>query len=354
MLDQPAYKIILLPGDGIGPEVIEAAAEVVAQVAEVFEFGVDFERHPIGGEAIDLCGDPLPATAASACSAADAVLLGAVGGSKWDRVDHALRPERGLLRLRSTLGVFANLRPVETDSIDVLIVRELTGGIYFGRPSDRRTVDGVETARDTMIYSRPEIERVARVAFDWARRRRGIVTSVDKANVLETSRLWRETVIEIQEKEYPDVELRHEYVDIAAMKLVAAPEQFDVVLTGNLFGDILSDLAASLPGSIGVLPSASLGEGAGLFEPVHGSAPDIAGTGKANPVGTILSAAMMLESLDEPEAAASIREAISLTIRAGAVTCDMAPAGGSYLTTDEMTKEVLGRLAAAAQTEVTT
>jgi 3-isopropylmalate dehydrogenase len=325
---------------------------VLVAVAEALGLHLEFSSHLIGGAALDEYGNPLPPETLRACKEADAVLLGAVGGPEWDRVDPHLRPEQGLLKLRAGLGVFANLRPVSAGAsdalrgraVDVLIVRELTGGIYFGQPSDRRLVDGVETARDTMEYSRPEIERIARVGFDWARRRRGRVTSVDKANVLETSRLWRETVEEIHQGDYPDVDLNNEYVDIAAMKLITSPEQFDVIVTGNLFGDVLSDLAAAIPGSIGVLPSASIGQGPGLFEPVHGSAPDIAGTGKANPVGAILSAAMMLDALAETEASCIIQGAVEKAIEEGARTEDMSDGAEEVLGTIEMTNEVLARI----------
>ncbi|MFV1980013.1 MAG: 3-isopropylmalate dehydrogenase [Rhodothermia bacterium] len=351
MAGRRTYRIAVLPGDGIGPEVTEAAMNVVAAVSRLFEFEIQVGTHLVGGCAIEASGDPLPVDTVEACRRADAVLLGAVGGPAWDEIPVDRRPERGLLRLRSLLGVYANLRPVTTETIDTLIVRELTGGIYFGKPSSRSIVDGIETARDTMVYSRPEIERVARVAFEWAGRRRGKVTSVDKANVLETSRLWREVVSELRASDYPEVTLVHEYVDIAAMKLVSNPDQFDVVLTGNLFGDILSDLAASLPGSIGVLPSASLGHGTGLFEPVHGSAPDIAGLGLANPIGTIRSAAMMVDFLGEGEAAACIQNAVDSTIADGAATADLAPNLATdfaadktdFLTTREMTEEILRR-----------
>jgi len=351
MTNRRTYRIAVLPGDGIGPEVTEAAMAVVTALSQVFEFEVQVGTHLVGGCAIEVSGDPLPVETIQACRHADAVLLGAVGGPEWDELSVDRRPERGLLRLRSLLGVYANLRPVTTGKIDTMIVRELTGGIYFGKPSLRSMVDGVETARDTMIYSRPEIERIAHVAFGWARRRRGKVTSVDKANVLETSRLWREVVSELHASDYPDLTLIHEYVDIAAMKLVSNPEQFDVVLTGNLFGDILSDLAASLPGSIGVLPSASLGDGTGLFEPVHGSAPDIAGFGLANPIGTIRSAAMMLDFLGEGDAAACIQNAVDSTIADGAATSDLAPNLATdfaadktdFLSTREMTDEILRR-----------
>lgn len=353
MSSQRAHSIAVLPGDGIGPEVIRAAVEVVNAASRRFGFMVRYSEYPVGGAALDASGDPLPSETLEGCLSADAVLLGAVGGPRWNHVSADHRPEQGLLRLRSSLGVYANLRPVRTESIDVLIVRELTGGIYFGRPSDRRTIDGVETARDTMVYTRPEVERIARVAFDMARRRRGAVTSVDKANVLETSRLWREVVTELFETEYSDLKLNHEYVDIAAMKLVSAPEQFDVILTGNMFGDILSDLAAALPGSVGLLPSASIGVGPGVFEPVHGSAPDIVGLGIANPIGAIGSAAMMLDFLGESRAAVAISSAVDVALRDGVTTADLRTAGSNYSNTKELTEEILTRLVAPDQIEAT-
>src|SRR6201991_4499374 len=309
-------KIALLPGDGIGPEVAAAAVEVLNAVADELEF----EEHPAGGAAIDLHGTALTDEALAACKASDAVLLGALGGPKWDTNEPgAVRPEQGLFRLRADLGLFANLRPVRPlpalydasplkreliENTNMLIVRELTGGLYYG---ERGRSDG--RAFDTCVYSVPEIERIARAGFEAARSR---VTSVDKANVLESSRLWREVVTRIHAEEFPQIELEHQLVDSAAMRLIAAPRHFDVILTENMFGDILSDEAAMLTGSIGMLPSASLGAGGpGVFEPVHGSAPDIAGQGIANPLAMILSAAMMLRhGLGLEAQAASVESAV--------------------------------------------
>ena len=301
-------RIALLPGDGIGPEVTKEAVRVLDAAAKRFGFAVSTEEGLIGGCAIDTTGAPLPKETLSLCKRCDAVLMGAVGGPKWDGLSGALRPEAGLLAIRAGLGLFANLRPaivhgaligasplkpeILGDRLDILIVRELTGGIYFGERG-RVEKDGVIAAYDTELYTVPEIERIARVAFESARKRSGRVCSVDKANVLESSRLWRETVTRLH-ADYPDVSLDHMYVDNAAMQLVRNPHQFDVVVTSNIFGDILSDLASQITGSIGMLPSASIGSGTGLYEPVHGSAPDIAGKSVANPLAAILSASMML------------------------------------------------------------
>lgn len=336
-------KIAVLPGDGVGPEIVAEAVKVLAAVAR--RFGHDFEmtEYPIGGAAYDLCGDCLPDSTLAACRAADAVLLGAVGGPKWDALPPGKRPERrALLGLRSKLGLFANLRPAKVwnaltgasplkdgivaRGIDLLIVRELTGGAYFGEK--RRAADG-KSACDAMPYSENEILRVARVAFAAARARRRKVTSVDKANVLETSRLWRETVTALHATEYADVELEHMYVDNAAMQLVRDPSRFDVILTENMFGDILSDEASQITGSIGMLPSASLGEGrGGLYEPIHGSAPDIAGQGIANPLATILSSAMMLRhSFGLSAEADAMERAVADSLAAGLRTRDIASAG---------------------------
>lgn len=321
------YQIVLLKGDGIGPEIVTQAALVLKKTGKKFGFGVNFEEALLGGSAIDAVGTPLPAETVEKCKAADSTLLGAVGGPKWDSLPGEKRPEAGLLGIRSALGLYANLRPsmifpqlrsasplrdsVIGDGLNVMIVRELTGGIYFGERG-RKTVDGAEAAYDTEMYSVPEIERIARVGFETARGRGKKLCSVDKANVLESSRLWRTTVARIG-KEYPDVELSNLYVDNCSMQLVRDPKQFDVIVTSNMFGDILSDEASMISGSIGMLPSASLGSGkAGLYEPVHGSAPDIAGTGMANPLATILSAAMMLRSsLGETEAAEAVENAVS-------------------------------------------
>ena len=339
-------SIALLPGDGIGPEVVAAATRVLDTVGEF-----TYAEHPVGGAAIDAAGTPLPSDTLAACRASDAVLLGAVGGSKWDSTDpRAPRPEQGLLGLRRELGLFANLRPVRPlpalydasplrrdriEGTDLVVVRELTGGLYFGdrgRNGDR--------AHDTCVYTVAEIERITRTAFRTARSR---VTSVDKANVLETSRLWRETVVRVHGEEFPNVELEHLLVDNAAMQLVNAPRHFDVILTENMFGDILSDEAAMLTGSIGMLPSASVGEPGrpGVFEPVHGSAPDIAGSGAANPLAAILSAALLLRhGLGMEAEAAAIESAVDRALDAGLRTTDL---GGSA-TTAEATGAVLANL----------
>lgn len=321
------YKLVLLKGDGIGPEIVNEAVKVLDKAAEKFNFTVEYEEALLGGCAIDATGVPLPEETVAKCKAADSVILGAVGGPKWDTLPGNLRPEAGLLGIRGALGLFANLRPavifeplknasplkdeIIGKALDVMVVRELTGGIYFGERG-RKDVDGNPAAYDTEMYTVPEIERIARVAFDMAMNRNKKLTSVDKANVLESSRLWRETVIKVS-KEYPEVELNHLYVDNCAMQLVRNPGQFDVIVTSNIFGDILSDEASMISGSIGMLASASLNENkAGLYEPIHGSAPDIAGLGIANPLATILSVAMMLKhSLDQPEAADAIENAVA-------------------------------------------
>jgi 3-isopropylmalate dehydrogenase len=330
------FDIVILPGDGVGPEVTAAAQAVLTVIGDFFEHRFRFHEHLIGGAAIDATGDPLPAETVNACLAADAVLLGAVGGPKWD--GGARRPEEGLLGLRKAMGLFANLRPLQVspvlahrsplkreivEGVDLIVFRELTGGVYFGEKT--RTAD---RATDLCVYTTPEIERIARAAFRTAQQRRGKVTSVDKANVMETSRLWREVVTRIHAEEFPRVELEHALVDSMAMHLIRKPREYDVILTENMFGDILSDEISVLGGSIGLLPSASLGEsGPGLFEPIHGSAPDIAGQDKANPVGTILSAALMLRhSLGLEDEAASIEAAVAAVLSAGAVTTDL---GGS-------------------------
>ena len=321
------YKLVLLKGDGIGPEIVNEAVKVLDKAAEKFNFTVEYEEALLGGCAIDATGVPLPEETVAKCKAADSVILGAVGGPKWDTLPGNLRPEAGLLGIRGALGLFANLRPavifeplknasplkdeIIGKALDIMVVRELTGGIYFGERG-RKDVDGNPAAYDTEMYTVPEIERIARVAFDMAMNRNKKLTSVDKANVLESSRLWRETVIRVS-KEYPEVELNHLYVDNCAMQLVRNPGQFDVIVTSNIFGDILSDEASMISGSIGMLASASLNENkAGLYEPIHGSAPDIAGLGIANPLATILSVAMMLKhSLDQPEAADAIENAVA-------------------------------------------
>jgi len=338
--------IVTLPGDGIGPEVLASALEVLGAVAD----DLAYEQHPFGGAAIDAHGTPLTDETLAACRRSDAVLLAAVGGPRWDSTDpQAPRPEQGLLALRKGLGLYANLRPVRLspalvdasplkreliEGTDMLVVRELTGGIYFGEKT--RTDDH---ASDLCEYTTEEIERIARTAFGAARSR---VTSVDKMNVLETSRLWREVVTRVHSQEFPNVELEHQLVDSCAMKLVVAPRHFDVILTENMFGDILSDEAAMLTGSLGMLPSASLGgEGPGLFEPVHGSAPDIAGTGKANPLAMILSAALMLRhGFGREEAASALESAVDQALERGLRTADL----GGNATTAEATAAVLKEL----------
>ncbi|HEY8740725.1 MAG TPA: 3-isopropylmalate dehydrogenase [Candidatus Dormibacteraeota bacterium] len=353
-----ARSVVVLPGDGIGPEVTDHALAVLESACAGAGVELVTERRLIGGCAIETEGRPLADETVAACQAADAVLLGAVGGPEWDHLTGDMRCESGLLRLRKELGVFANLRPVKVhpalaqrstlkpeviEGVDLVVVRELTGGIYFGQPRGREGSGPEETARDTMIYSRAEIERVTRVAFELARGRRGRLTSVDKQNVLVTSRLWRDVVNDVA-ADYADVELEHQLVDACAMRLVRAPRDFDVVVTENLFGDILTDEAGMLTGSLGMLPSASLGEpgGPGLYEPIHGSAPDIAGKGLANPLGSILCVAMMLRlSLDLPDAAAAVETAVDEVIDAGTLTPDL---GGSA-NTNEVAAAVLAALA---------
>jgi 3-isopropylmalate dehydrogenase len=349
--------IVLLPGDGIGPEVVTAAQQVLVTVAQKFGHHFEFESHLIGGCSIDAHGVALTPEVLAACQSADAVLLGAVGGPKWDDPTAKVRPEQGLLALRKGLETFANLRPVRPhpdllDSsplrperlvgVDFVVVRELTGGIYFGEPRERRQVDGETQAVDTMSYTESEIRRVAHLAFKLAQGRRGKLTSVDKANVLESSRLWRQTVVEVA-REYPDVQLDHILVDAAAMFLIQRPASFDVMVTSNMFGDILTDEASVLTGSMGNLPSASLGSGGpGLYEPIHGSAPDIAGQGVANPIGTVLSAALMLRySLEMETEATAVEAAVDAVLTGGYRTRDLAKPGEESLTTVEMTKVIV-------------
>lgn len=353
-------RIAVLPGDGIGPEIISQAVRVLDRIAHIYHVQFEYREALVGGAAYDATGQPLPRETLELCRQSDAVLFGAVGGPKWDNLPPTLRPEAGaLLPLRKELGLYANLRPallfpalanasplkreVLGDTLDILVVRELTGGIYFGQPKERR--DEGRTAVDTSIYTEAEVERIAHVAFRAAQVRRKRVTSVDKANVLETSRLWREVVTRVAQR-YPDVELQHLLVDNAAMQLLRNPHQFDVILTENMFGDILSDEAAMLTGSLGMLPSASLGEGSfGLYEPVHGSAPDIAGQGVANPLATILCAAMMLRysfGLDEP--ARRIEQAVGSALREGYRTADIWQEGCRRVGTIEMTDAVLRHL----------
>ena len=342
-----SYKIAVLKGDGIGPEIVDEAIKVLDAVASKEGFDLEYNEYLLGGAAVDVFNNPCPDETIKGCMNSDAILFGAIGGPKWDALPKEKRPESGLLKLRKSLGLFANIRPaiifdelVNASSlkpelikgVDLEVVRELTGGIYFGEP---RYKDD-NKAYNTMIYTRDEIERIAHVAFKEAQKRRKKVTSVDKANVLEVSELWREVVSEVA-KEYPDVELEHMYVDNAAMQLVRDPKQFDVILTGNIFGDILSDEASMIVGSIGLLPSASIGGKVGLFEPIHGSAPDIAGQGIANPIATILSAAMMLDYLGENRGANKIREAIKKVLAEGYRTKDIANFDAKeVVTTSEM------------------
>ena len=340
--------VVVLPGDGIGPEVTEPAAALLTLACRAAGVDLELEHRLIGGAAIEAEGLPLSDETVAACKAADAVLLGAVGRPRWDHLTGEMKCESGLLRLRKELEVFANLRPVKVhpalaqrstlrpeviEGVDMVVVRELTGGLYFGQPKGREGQGPTETARDSMVYTRAEIERVVRAAFELARTRRHKLTSVDKQNVLVTSRFWRDVVMEVAPG-YPDVELNHVLVDTAAMLLVRSPRDFDVIVTENMFGDILTDEAAMLTGSMGMLPSASLGEpgGPGLYEPIHGSAPDIAGQGRANPLGSMLCVAMMLRSsLDLPGMAEAIEAAVDEVITAGTLTPDL---GGTATTAD--------------------
>jgi 3-isopropylmalate dehydrogenase len=354
-------KIAVLPGDGIGPEIMNEAVKVLKALG----LSLEMEWADVGGAAYESSGHPLPETTLNLAKAADAVLFGAVGDWKYDKLDRPLRPEQAILALRKNLGLFANFRPAIcyeqlthasslkpelVAGLDILIIRELTGDIYFGQPRGRRVATdghfpGSEEAFDTMRYSRPEIERIAHVAFQAARKRRGKVTSVDKANVLETFQLWKDVVTEVH-AQYPDVQLDHMYVDNAAMQLVKAPKSFDVIVTGNMFGDILSDEASMLTGSIGMLPSASLDKNSkGLYEPSHGSAPDIAGKGIANPLATILSAAMMLRfSLNQEAAAQRIEAAVQKVLAQGLRTADIHSEGTTRVGTAEMGQAVVKAL----------
>jgi 3-isopropylmalate dehydrogenase len=349
-------KIAILPGDGIGPEVTDEAVRVLEAVATAFGHELNLTKKDIGGAGLTSNGDPLPQDTLQACLASGAVLLGAVGGPAFDNVPKDLRPERGLLRLRRELGAFANLRPAVcfpaledcsplrsevVRGADILIVRELLGGIYFGEPRSTEGAAGSRVAIDTMRYGEPEIERIARVAFELAQSRRRLVTSVDKANVLDCSRLWRDVVSRVAQ-EYPTVQLRHIYVDSAAMALVSHPKDFDVLLTENMFGDILSDQAGAIVGSIGVLGSASIGGPVALYEPVHGSAPDIAGKGVANPLGAILSVAMMLRYSFQLEAEAEcVEDAVASVLDAEHRTRDLAKRGQAAIGTVEMGRDVV-------------
>ena len=354
-------KICLLPGDGIGVEIVDAAVEVLDAAAKKFGFEIEYDKQLIGGCAIDATGVPLPEATIASAKAADAVLLGAVGGPKWDNVDPSIRPEKGLLGIRKALGLYCNLRPMtvskftahlsplkteRAEGADLLIVRELTGGIYFGEHNEAHlNADGIEEASDVELYTRPEIERIARFAFEAAKKRRGKVTSVDKANVLGSSRMWRKIVAEMQAKDYPEIELNNFYVDNCAMQLVLNPKQFDVILTNNIFGDILSDEASTIAGSIGLLPSASLGDGTGMYEPIHGSAPDIAGQNKANPIATILSAAMMLRySFHLDQEADAVENAVDSVLEAGYRTGDIMSEGMTECSTSKMGDLIADRI----------
>ncbi len=357
-----SQHILILPGDGIGPEIMAAAEGVLARVNDKFALDLTWSHGLLGGAAIDAYGVPLPDVTLDAAKKADAVLLGAVGGPKWDQIERSIRPERGLLKIRSELNLFANLRPAilypqlaDASSLkpeivaglDILIVRELTGGIYFGQPRGIRVLEnGEKQGYNTDVYSESEIKRIAKVAFDMATLRGGKVCSVDKANVLEVTELWKQTVTELAAAEYPHINLSHMYVDNAAMQLVKAPKQFDVIVTGNLFGDILSDEASMLTGSIGMLPSASLdANNKGMYEPCHGSAPDIAGQNLANPLATILSVAMMLRYTFKQEAAAkAIEEAVGVVLDQGLRTGDIMSAGMTKIGTDAMGAAVLKAL----------
>ena len=348
--------ITVLPGDGIGPEVCNAGKAALEAIANTFGHRFDYSEQLIGGAAIDAVGDPFPASTQSSCTESDAVMLGAVGGPKWSDPNAPVRPEQGLLALRAALGVFANIRPVEIlpelaeaspikadrlDGVDIIVIRELTGGIYFG--AKERTD---EFASDLCNYHRHEVERIIRVAADLAKTRGNRLTSVDKANVLETSRFWRDVTVSVLNAEYPDLETEHILVDAAAMHLINRPAEFDVIVTENMFGDILTDEASMLAGSMGMLPSASLGDSTrGLYEPIHGSAPDIAGKGVANPCGMIASVAMLLRhSLGLTEEAATLEAAIRSVIRDGVRTADIAGPGGDSVSTEAMQDSIIQRL----------
>ncbi len=360
------YNIAVLPGDGIGPEVMGEGTQVLQQVAQLYGFTVNLEAGIVGGASIDAHGKPLTDAVLKLAKQSDAVLLGAMGGPKWDGLDYSIRPERALLALRLELGLFANLRPVKlfsalasastlkrevVEGTDMLVVRELTGGIYFGQPKGVTMLpDGTERGVNTEVYTTPEIERIAHVAFQAALKRRKKVTSVDKANVLEVTELWRKVVTRIHKKEegYAGIELEHILVDNCAMQLIRNPRQFDVVVTTNMFGDILSDEAAMLTGSIGMLPSASLGGKVGMYEPVHGSAPDIAGQDQANPLATILSVAMMLRhSLDQGAAADRIEKAVEVVLDEGYRTADIQEPGCKRLSCKQMGQLVRDKIASA-------
>lgn len=352
-------QILVLAGDGIGPEIVAAAEKVLETVNNAFKLDLQWENGLLGGVAIDQYGEPYPEATSEQAKKADAILLGAVGGPKWDQIERSIRPERGLLKIRSELNLFANLRPAilypqladasslkpeVVAGLDILIVRELTGGIYFGQPRGIRELEnGEKQGYNTDVYAESEIKRIAKVAFDLAGLRGGKVCSVDKANVLEVTELWKQTVSQEQQENYPNIQLSHMYVDNAAMQLVRAPKQFDVIVTGNLFGDILSDEAAMLTGSIGMLPSASLDEhGKGMYEPCHGSAPDIAGKDIANPLATILSVAMMLRyTFREETAAKAIEDAVGQVLDQGLRTADILSEGMTKVGTKAMGQAVV-------------
>ena len=351
-------NIVITPGDGIGKEVTVQARKVMEYMAKRFQIVLEFTEVPIGGTAYDLTGTPLPDETLQACKAADAILLGAVGGPQWEALDYSVRPERALLGLRGELQLYANLRPAQiygelvgastlkpevVDGADIMVIRELTGGIYFGQPKGVEIRNGERVGFNTLVYSESEIRRIAKVGFETAQKRSGRLTSVDKANVLEATELWRNVVQEVH-KDYPDVELSHMYVDNAAMQLIRAPKQFDTIVTTNMFGDILSDAAAMITGSIGMLPSASLGGKVGLYEPVHGSAPDIAGQDLANPLATILSVGMLFRySLDLREADELIQKAVEDTIKTNR-TGDIMAEGKTSVGCQRMGEEVIKSL----------
>lgn len=352
-------RIVVIPGDGIGEEITSAAVRILDKVTAKNGLKLTYDKQIAGGAAIDKYGIPLPGFVVQSAKKADAVLLGAVGGPKWDHVAPQFRAERAILGLRKELGLYANLRPVRVSpallecsplkaeaimGVDILLVRELSSGIYYGEKCESVTINGVEQASDIEVYTVPEVSRIMHLAMKAAKLRRKQVVSVDKANVLASSRLWRRTALQVG-SEYEDIALSHMYVDNCAMQLVLAPKQFDVIVTNNLFGDILSDEAAVLTGSIGMLPSASLGNGTGLYEPIHGSAPDIAGLGLANPVGTILSAAMLLRySLEEAAIAEQIEQAVDSVLAEGYRTADLYKQGLTKVSTDEMTRLIEAKL----------
>jgi 3-isopropylmalate dehydrogenase len=353
------FKIAVLPGDGIGPEIIDSALKVLNVIAKKYGLTFEYKFGLVGGAAIDETGDPLPPETLKICKESDAILFGAVGGEKWDNFPTDKRPEKGLLRIRKELELFANIRPAKAyeplldasplkpeiiKGVDLVVLRELTGDVYFGEPRGREIRNGERVGYNTMIYYEHEVKRIAKLAFELARNRRKKVTSVDKANVLEVSGLWREVVNEVH-ADYADVELEHMYVDNCAMQLIRRPKDFDVIVTGNIFGDIISDEAGALTGSLGMLPSASIGERYAFYEPIHGSAPDIAGKGIANPIATILSAAMMLEiTCKVPEAARDIERAIEKVLEDGYRTGDIWSPGTKRVNTAEMTEEIIKRI----------